>query len=128
MKVNLVIAFAALFGLVSCSGQQPLVSGIGGDIQVVSATYGQNCGAPKGNVTGHLADACNNTNKCSYTVDYKIIGDPRPRCGKTYEAEYKCRSQGTTKTVSAPPEAGMGAVVILDCTRSVWDILTGGQG
>lgn len=122
MKLGYLAGLAIFLGLAGC-GSQPLVSGIGGDIEVLHATYGGNCGAPKGNVTAHLANLCNNTNRCEYKVDFKVIGDPAPRCGKSYEAEYRCRSRDETRKVSAPGEAGLGTVVLLDCTRSVWDVI-----
>jgi hypothetical protein len=122
MKVKYVVALIFSFGLVGCGGQG-LVTRVGGDIEVVSASYGPNCGAPQGNVTGHLASSCNDTNRCSYTIDYKVIGDPARACQKSYEAQYRCRSSGQTKSVSAPPEAGLGSVVVLDCTRSLWGVI-----
>src|SRR5882724_10806838 len=52
-------------------------------ISVVAGTYGGNCGASHGNVTGALASACNTTlGHCDYIVDYTIIGDPAPGCAK----------------------------------------------
>ncbi len=126
MTLKYLTILAVSLGLAGC-GSQPLVSGMGGDIDVLHATYGGNCGASKGNVTSHLVNACNNTNRCEYKVDYKVIGDPAPRCGKTYEAEYRCRSRNETRKVSAPAEAGLGSVVLLDCTRTVWDVIFKGQ-
>jgi hypothetical protein len=46
------------------------------DIHVVAGTYGGNCKAPCGNVTNHLAAACNGRSDCNYKVDYTVIGDP----------------------------------------------------
>ena len=80
-------------------------------------TYGANCGAPRGNVTGHLANACNTTQKCEYRIDHQVIGDPRKGCPKSYEAEYRCTNYGGTRTVSAPAEAGVGTVITLECLR-----------
>ncbi len=127
MTSRYLAALAVFFGLAGCSSQ-PLITGIGGDIEVLFATYGGNCGAPKGNVTTQLSNACNNTNRCEYEVNYKVIGDPARGCAKTYEAEYRCRSRNQTRNLSAPGEAGLGTVVVLDCTRSVWDVIFRGPG
>jgi len=95
------------------SGSRPR----GGLITVVAATYGENCGAPSGNVTARLASACDGRPRCAYAVDYRIIGDPAVGCGKTYVAEWRCGASPEVHRVDAPPEAGFGSVVTLACDR-----------
>ncbi len=91
----------------------------GGRMQIISATYGLNCGAPRGNATSDIARACSNaTSQCDYRVDVNALGDPRPGCAKDYEVEYRC-GLGGTRTASAPAEAGSGAVVTLQCTNEI---------
>lgn len=85
-------------------------SGIG----VLSATYGGNCGRPEGNVTAHLAGACNGKSSCGYSVDYKVIGDPAPGCKKDYVAKWKCGG-GSEQTTRAEAEAGFGTQLSLIC-------------
>jgi len=87
-----------------------------GSINVVSGSYGQNCGAPQGNVTAHLAEQCNGQKVCKYRIYHKVIGDPKPGCAKDYVASWRC-GNGPVKTASAPPEAGTGSTVTLICPR-----------
>lgn len=83
-------------------------------IQVVSGTYGGNCGRSEGNVTGYLARACNDKLSCKYSVDYKVIGDPAPGCAKDYVAKWTCSGSGE-QTARAEPEAGYGSAISLTC-------------
>jgi hypothetical protein len=83
-------------------------------IAVTSATYGGNCGAPRGNVTQHLAQACNGKSDCDYVIDWQVIGDPKRFCGKTYVAEWRC-GDGAVRSASVPPEAGYQKSISLRC-------------
>jgi hypothetical protein len=83
-------------------------------VTVTSATYGGNCGAPSGNVTRHLAQACNGKARCDYVIDYQIIGDPKVMCSKDYVAKWRC-GDGRTRNASVPPEAGFKKSVSLGC-------------
>lgn len=85
-----------------------------GSMQIISATYGASCGAPKGNATDHLAKACDGTAKCEYRIDHQVLGDPRRGCAKNFEAEYRCSHFGGSRTASAPAEAS-GTVTTLTC-------------
>jgi len=85
-----------------------------GRIYVISATYGGNCGVPRGNVTGHVAGACNGQRVCPYTVHHQIIGDPRAGCPKDFVVRWAC-GDGAPRRAGAPPEAGFGTVVVLSC-------------
>ncbi|HPX61294.1 MAG TPA: hypothetical protein PLN25_05940 [Deltaproteobacteria bacterium] len=87
-----------------------------GVINVISGSYGQNCGAPQGNVTAHLAEQCNGQKVCKYRIYYKVIGDPKPGCAKDYVATWRC-GNGPVRSASAPPEAGTGSIVTLTCPR-----------
>ncbi|WP_217520162.1 hypothetical protein [Roseicyclus elongatus] len=87
--------------------------GLMGRINVLSASYGVNCGAPQGNVTGHIAAQCNGQTSCDYRVDHTVIGDPAVGCRKTYQVSYEC-GDGVTRTAEAPAEAS-GRSVALQC-------------
>lgn len=63
-------------------------------ISVVSGSFGTNCGASYGNVTSHLASSCNGKKSCTYTVNFRIIGDPC-RGNKSYIAEWRCGGNST---------------------------------
>ena len=84
-------------------------------IQVVQATYGGNCKAPQGNVTTHLQQSCAGKQSCSYSVDYKVLGDPVFACAKDYVAEWRCGVDAAVRKATAEPEAGYGKVVELRC-------------
>jgi hypothetical protein len=86
----------------------------GGSIRIVSATYGGNCGAIKGNVTSRVAAACDGSGSCEYVVDYLLIGDPAPDCGKDFNVVYECRD-GQPLVAVLPPEAGFKSVAQLRC-------------
>lgn len=81
---------------------------VSNSIKVISATYGENCGAPKGNVSKHIAASCDGKSACSYTVDYKVLGDPAYRCKKNYTVQYQCGEGSGIKSVSLSAEAGLG--------------------
>jgi hypothetical protein len=87
-----------------------------GTIIIEAATYGGNCGAGRGNVTAHVAGACNGQQACRYVVDYKIIGDPVPGCVKDYNLSYVCVGSQTRKEVRiSGEEAGFEKTVALSC-------------
>ena len=86
-----------------------------GPIAVTQGSYGPNCGTPRGNVTPHLAQACDGQSQCAYRVDYKIIGDPAVGCRKDYIAEWTCGQHHQVHRAVVPPEAGFGSVVRLSC-------------
>lgn len=109
--------YGALIRL-SCDAPVPRAGAASaGTIEVESATYGGNCGAPHGNETTDLAQACNGLPQCRYRIDYTAIGDPAVACGKDYVAEWRCSGSRAPRRVSAAPEAGYGAVITLDCAR-----------
>ena len=93
------------------NGQQPGAQGSGGTvgISVTSASYGQSCKAPKGNLTQPLQAACNGKMTCQYTVNYQVTGDPAPGCGKDFAIEWTCGG-ANAMTASLPAEANGGKV------------------
>lgn len=84
-------------------------------IDVISASYGQNCGASYGNVTAHLASACEGKAVCEYVVDVNVLGDPAYGCAKNYIAEWRCLEDGSRASVTVTPEAGNGKKAVLRC-------------
>jgi len=77
-------------------------------IQIISATYGGNCGAAIGNATSHISSHCNGKLECNYTVDYRVIGDPSYGCEKTYLVQYRCNDNPNALDKSLSAEAGWG--------------------
>jgi hypothetical protein len=86
-------------------------------ISVTSATYGRNCGAPRGNATMFLAAACDGKRACDYTVSVDVLGDPANGCGKDFVAEYECKPRDTKHTEMLEGEAGLGKVLSLRCSE-----------
>jgi hypothetical protein len=105
---------AAPPGAETWRGSPPPAAPAGG-IRVVTATYGANCGVASGNVTGHLAGACDGRGTCDYRVDYTVIGDPAYGCSKGYAAQWRCDGSPQVFSAGAAPEAGFGAIVHLSC-------------
>lgn len=89
--------------------------GRGGVIQIVSGTYGQNCGVRRGNKTAHLRRTCQGRSSCVYTIDYRVIGDPRRGCGKNYVAEWRCSGSTNLRRAVVGPEAGYRKKLTLTC-------------
>ena len=82
-------------------------------IQVTSANYGLNCGAPRDNAKAAVAVACDGKWRCEYTVDFHVLGDPAPGCAKTFDAEWACAAGGAHKQTELPAEAGQGSRAVL---------------
>jgi hypothetical protein len=85
-------------------------------IKVVSGTYGQNCGAQRGNATLDLATWCDGKDTCEYRIDRRKTLDPAAGCPKDFLAEWRC---GKTEfhTAMLSPEAGVGSTLVLSCVR-----------
>ncbi len=81
-------------------------------IHVLDATYGANCGAPRGNKTWD-ARRCDGNGACNYTVSAARLGDPAPGCHKDYEVRYRCGTV-TSKFAFAAAEAS-GRTPYLSC-------------
>jgi len=84
-------------------------------IQIVSATYGLNCGATRDNAKAAVAGACDGRRRCEYIVDSHMLGDPAPGCAKTFDAEWACAAGGAHQQKDLPAEAGQGSRLVLSC-------------
>ena len=119
MNMKKSFLLVALLAMAGCEGVDwnQVLGGFGfRKITIVSATYGLNCGAPQGNATSHITQACSNAStKCDYRIDVINLGDPKPGCAKAFEVQYQCAG-GATQTVTAPPEANT-TTVTLQCTN-----------
>jgi hypothetical protein len=88
-------------------------------IVVKSAIYAANCGAPT--TVSSVAATCNGQQQCSYTMNYQVDPgfDPAYECAKDMTVEYDCVAAAAvvaSKSAYAPPEAGNGSVLNLECT------------
>ena len=96
--------------------QQPDPGWLGYDgMGVTGATYGGNCGAHLGNAGYDLEVACDGAMTCSYTIDYRVLGDPAPGCAKDFSAVYLCPGSTVRHHVYVAPEAGFGKVLTMSC-------------
>jgi peptidoglycan/LPS O-acetylase OafA/YrhL len=84
-------------------------------IDILSATYGQNCGARAGNATADVHAACSGKSSCGYVVDVARLGDPANGCQKNFTATYRCPGNPASLTREAPAEAGLGTSLELSC-------------
>jgi hypothetical protein len=92
---------------------QPAAPGI---VTVAEASYGPACRAKPGNVTGYVAQACDQKRKCSLTIDAAKMGDPAPGCGKDFSVKYRCQQNAALHNISIAAEAN-GKTVDLDCEK-----------
>jgi tetratricopeptide (TPR) repeat protein len=102
---------------------EPVKSGL--DIR--TATYGGNCGAPSGNATRDLVNSCSGRVDCEYIVDVERLRDPAPGCGKDFVVEYHCAPNGNSRRADLPAEAGLKTALLLSCV-SHSDTLEGASG
>lgn len=83
-------------------------------IEIVSGTYGQNCGAQRGNATRDLNTQCDGRATCEYRVDRRSIPDPAVGCRKDFLAEWRC-DETDVHVAMLSPEAGTGSTLVLGC-------------
>lgn len=83
-------------------------------ISIEYATYGENCGASKGNATAGAVKLCNGLSNCELKVTTKVFGDPKVGCSKNFEVHYICPN-GETKTAKVKGEASHREPVQLSC-------------
>jgi hypothetical protein len=91
-----------------------------GTVAVVSASFGENCGAPKNNVLQGVKFACAGEKKCDLIFDWNLIGaDPAPTCDKQFRVEWKCSSAGQIFVYSLLSEPDQGAIIPLSCAKDL---------
>jgi peptidoglycan/LPS O-acetylase OafA/YrhL len=84
-------------------------------LEILSATYGGNCGAPGGNATVDVRAACSGKARCNYVVDVDNLGDPVGGCGKDFVATYQCPGKSNALTREVPAEAGFRTAIEFSC-------------
>ncbi len=85
-------------------------------IHIVSATYGENCGAAIGNANRPVRHACDGGMTCNYIVDANQLGDPAQHCAKGFSVKYKCLPDQAIYHVELPGETGLGSRLSLVCS------------
>jgi hypothetical protein len=84
------------------------------DINVLTAWYGQTCGAAHGNVTSHVKSRCDGKTQCDYLIDAGALGDPANGCAKNFVAMFTCSGKATVMLSQVEAEAN-GRVLQLSC-------------
>jgi len=95
--------------------QTPIVARPARGIDILSATYGGNCGAASGNATTDVQATCAGKSSCTYSVDVSRLGDPASGCQKDFATTYQCAGKPDSLTRQLPPEAGFGGALELAC-------------
>jgi hypothetical protein len=96
---------------------QPAGGTGGGSISVVEATYGTNCGAPRGNATEPVKLDCDGRSFCVYRVRVDELGDPAPGRPKDFTVAWTCNHDATRRQATVDAEAGFGGAALLTCAR-----------
>ena len=96
------------------SAQQSETAVVGGSIKVTSATLGQNCGAPIGNVTEKVGAICNGRQTCELPGSRVNNPDPAYGCYKSFAAKWQC-GHGAIRSNSVPAVAFETNVLTLSC-------------
>ena len=89
------------------------------EIIIDTATYGSNCGAPKGNANWHILSRCGKTIICKYRIDVRNLGDPASGCGKDFRVEYRCKNGLVKPPIVIQGESGFGSEAILNCSDNI---------
>ncbi|WP_235025981.1 hypothetical protein [Caballeronia arationis] len=83
-------------------------------IKVVSATYGENCGARPGNATRDLASQCDSRRVCAYRIDRAVLDDTDRACPKNFLSEWRC-GDAEFHTAALSPGLETGSTLVLTC-------------
>jgi Sel1 repeat len=99
-------------GILACWMAAPVLAS---QISVQSATYGGSCGIRTDNAGPSVRVLCDGQERCSYVVNLRVLGDPKPGCRKDFAVQYMCRGSGQGRSASVPGEAA-GQAVAIDCS------------
>jgi hypothetical protein len=85
-------------------------------IEVLSGTYGSNCGLPRGNLSRDLTRQCDGKQTCSYELGDRSGSEPVKQCRPDFLAEWRCGNV-ELHTAALAPEAKSGDTLVLSCAR-----------
>jgi hypothetical protein len=88
---------------------------VAGSIKVTSATLGQNCGAPVGNVTEKVGAICNGQRTCELPGSKVNDPDPAVGCSKTFAATWRCGQNSRMRSNSVPASFFESSALTLSC-------------
>ena len=86
-----------------------------GRIEVTSATLGENCGVPVGNVTDKVGTICNGQETCTLPGSTVNNPDPALGCYKSFTAKWRCGQNSRIRSSSVPGVANETNVLTLSC-------------
>ncbi|OLL32209.1 hypothetical protein BTH42_07080 [Burkholderia sp. SRS-W-2-2016] len=86
-------------------------------ITIVSGTYGENCGAPHGNLTRDIARRCNGRQTCDYVVPGARKDHATRACPANFLAQWHCDG-GSFHDAALSPGARSGDTLVLSCVES----------
>ncbi len=86
-------------------------------IEVLSGTYGSNCGLPQGNVSRDLMSRCDGNQTCSYELADRSRLAQVQRCRPDFVAEWRC-GDAEFHTAALASGAKPGDTLVLSCARS----------
>ena len=109
MSARTAVVATALAGMLAAAGAARAQ-----EVNVLTAWYGQSCGAAHGNVTAHVKSRCDGRRQCDYAVDVAALGDAAPNCSKNFVVLYGCRGQPAVRLAQLPAEAH-GRVAVISC-------------
>jgi hypothetical protein len=90
-------------------------------IEVLSAWYGQNVGAPRNNALRDMARQCDGRDTCVYTIDYtRYGGDPAYGIQKNFVYSYSCGGRASVRNERIVAEAH-GKTIRINCSDRRWD-------
>jgi hypothetical protein len=85
-----------------------------GEIRVISASYGVNCGAQADNVLDDMKAYCQSARTCRYRLTGRLR-DPKPGCSKMFKAVWACEGEAARFTALVEANAGLGQTCSLNC-------------
>lgn len=85
------------------------------NIEVVTATFGGNCGATTNNAHSYVNSTCSAKTSCAYSVDYRMVGNPAPSCSKTFEIQWRCNGKEPLMSKTIGPGVNQADEILLSC-------------
>jgi hypothetical protein len=78
----------------------------------LSATYGGECGAPRGNADHAIATLCNGKGRCDLPYLRARLGRAAPGCAKDLQVEYRCGSERELRSATRKLDGGEAAQLV----------------
>jgi hypothetical protein len=89
-----------------------------GTVDVISASFGANCGAQKDNMLQWVQSACSGKNLCDFGYNW-TIGNPASACNAQFGVKWRCSSGGRTFSYSTSSLPTNDAIIPLSCEKQL---------